>query len=294
MASRREFQMSPPQQVYDAYKEMLGNALIVNKSLDEKNIVEFQQSLNKSQPRNDEESKSRSLIQYLYRKNPTTFYRFLVRSRLSHLILWTETKCIVRHFGLRGIVYVKWNDNEYICSLHKNVNNNLETYVDDEHPSIQNTYKTIGHNFGNYNGDNNQERGRRPREYVNVRGGRDRGGGSRYQRDGGRDRSGGSRYQRDDGRSSFQHRYQEQQKIQIPDNTEVNFPTLPKQEHSREPVVVENDEYSPQYNTDDVESMKPNLYTSVDEVLLTHNKPVKHSTQLSYSNASQSNEVAST
>ena len=170
MTSRTEFHMSPPQQVYNAYKEIRESSLILNKTLDENNIAEFQSSLNKSQPSNDEESKTRSLIQYLYRKNPTNFCRFLVRSRLSHMILWTEAKCIVRHFGLSGIVYVKWNDIEYECSLHKNVNHKQDCDIAGEHPSAQKTYNSIGIDLESYSNDNQNER--RPREYNKERGGR--------------------------------------------------------------------------------------------------------------------------
>lgn len=138
MASKNTFRMAPPQQVYDAYKSIRDSDLILNKTIDEKNIADFQTSLNASQPTNETEAQTRSLIQYLYRKNPTNFCRFLVRSRLSHLILWTEAKCIVRHFNLRGIVYVKWNDSEYECSAHRNINEDGNS----SQTPVQRTYKS--------------------------------------------------------------------------------------------------------------------------------------------------------
>jgi hypothetical protein len=143
MTSRDSNRLMPPQQLYDNYKRIRNSKLILNKSLDIDNIVEFQTYLNDAQPVSAEDSQTRSLIQYLYRKNPNNFCRFLVRSRLSHLILWTEAKCIVRHFGLRGVVYVKWNDDGvYECSMHKNVQSG--TGIDLEHPSIQKTIANIG------------------------------------------------------------------------------------------------------------------------------------------------------
>jgi hypothetical protein len=111
--------------------------------LDDDAIAEFQKNLNDAQPSGELETQTRSLIQYLYRKNPNNFCRFLVRSRLSHLILWTEAKCIVRHFGLRGVVYVKWNDdNSYECSLHRNIK--LSSGGDLDHQSVQKTLENIG------------------------------------------------------------------------------------------------------------------------------------------------------
>lgn len=186
MTSRTSNRLTPPQQVYDNYKRIRNSNLILNKTLNEKNIAEFQQYLNESQPINDDESQTRSLIQHLYRKNPNNFCRFLVRSRLSHLILWTEAKCIVRHFGLRGIVYVKWNDNEYECSLHRNVTHNMDG--DSQHPSVQRTYENIGRS-------DFDERGRGERRPYQSRGERGRG-----------ERGRGERNYSDNDRRPYQHR----------------------------------------------------------------------------------------
>lgn len=143
MTSRDSNRPMPPQHLYDNYKRIRNSKLILNKSLDTDNIAEFQTYLNDAQPESPEDYQMRALIQYLYRKNPNNFCRFLVRSRLSHLILWTEAKCIVRHFGLRGVVYVKWNDDgAYECSLHRNVQSG--TGADLEHPSVQKTIANIG------------------------------------------------------------------------------------------------------------------------------------------------------
>ena len=212
MANRTDFRMATPQQVYDAYKEIRNSDLILNNTLNETNIANFQSSLNKAQPNTEEESKSRSLIQYLYRKNPTNFCRFLVRSRLSHLILWTEAKCIVRHFGLRGIVYVKWNDSEYECSAHKSVNNDFDA-GNYEHPSIQTTYQAIEqYNGGRYN----RESGGRGR-YNRESGGR-----GRYNRESG----GRGRYNRESA-GVGQRNISDHIKPVFPFNIEDNFPTLP-------------------------------------------------------------------
>jgi hypothetical protein len=121
---------SPPQYVYDNYKDIRDSDLILKKTINVNNVGDFEKQLNDAQPKTEDDQKNRSLIQYLYRKNPTNFCRFLVRSRLSHLILWTESKCIVRYFGLKGLVYVKWDDKEYKCSLHKNIDDNIENFAD--------------------------------------------------------------------------------------------------------------------------------------------------------------------
>jgi hypothetical protein len=141
------FRLAPPQYVLDTYKDIRNSNLISNKSIYDGSIEEFRDLLNKAQPQSKEDVQIRSLIQYLYRRNPNNFCRYLIRSRLSHLILWTEAKCIVRHFGLRGIVYVKWNSSEYECSLHRHVGSDTD----------ENTIKQILSNIGCDEFENNRK-----------------------------------------------------------------------------------------------------------------------------------------
>jgi hypothetical protein len=111
-----------PQYIFSSYKDINNSDLIANKELTADNINKFQQYLNNAQAKTTVDEQSKSLIQYLYRRNPNNFCQFLIKSKLNHLILWTEAKCIVRYFGLMGIVYIKWNIDKYDCSLHKQVN----------------------------------------------------------------------------------------------------------------------------------------------------------------------------
>jgi len=270
MNSRSTFRLAPPQQVYDSYKAIRNSDLILSKTLDEKNIEEFQTHLNSSQPQSDEENMTRSLIQYLYRKNPTNFCRFLVRSRLSHLILWTEAKCIVQHFGLRGVVYVKWNDQEYECSLHRNVSHN--TQGDMEHPSVQRTYYNVGRGGrSNYHGRGGGEieGGGRTERYDNRSrgGGRGRGGRSNYNGDresGGGDRNYTSRRTNHtyEGRSESNARQYNQE-------SDVVSPTLPVQTRQNTPItsprksVPVSDDVSDDSNDIDVDTVVTDLAGSL-------------------------------
>lgn len=275
MTSRSTFKLAPPQQVYDSYKAIRNSDLILSKTLDEKNIEEFQTHLNSSQPKSDEENMTRSFIQYLYRKNPTNFCRFLVRSRLSHLILWTEAKCIVRHFGLRGVVYVKWNDHEYECSLHRNVSHN--TQGDMEHPSVQRTYDNVcrgGRSNYHGRGDGDIEGGGRTERYDNRSrgGGRGRGGrggrGGRSNYNGDRDRGGDRNYtsrrtnHTHEGRSeSNAHQYNQEY--------DVDFPTIPMQTRQNTPIasprksVHVSDDDSDDSNDIDVDTVATDLAGSL-------------------------------
>ena len=155
MDSSSSFKFAPPQHLYESYKCIRNSNLITNQSLDVENIYELQQHLNNAQPKNEDETTLRSLVQYFYRKNPINFCRFLVHSRLNHLILWTEAKCIVRHFGLQGVVYIKWDEGSYHCSLHQNVNMNKQTDVED---TFVHQRKNNYNNRKTYNGSYSKER----------------------------------------------------------------------------------------------------------------------------------------
>jgi hypothetical protein len=152
------FKFAPPQHLYDSYKCIKNINLITKKLLDDENIYELQEYLNLAQPKNEDESAIRSLVQYFYRKNPVNFCKFLVHSRLNHLILWTEAKCIVRHFGLQGVVYIKWDEGKYHCSLHQNVNMNKQS-------NVLNSFSNDSKNFSNvpYNRERSSNR-HRPRQ----------------------------------------------------------------------------------------------------------------------------------
>ena len=273
MNSRSKFRLAPPQQVYDSYKAIRNSDLILNKTLDEKNIEEFQTHLNSSQPQSDEENMTRSFIQYLYRKNPTNFCRFLVRSRLSHLILWTEAKCIVQHFGLRGVVYVKWNDQEYECSLHRNVNHN--TQGDMEHPSVQRTYDNVGRDYDGGRGGGDIEGGGRTERYDRRgrRGRRGRGGDRNYA-----SRRTNHTYERRS--ESNAHQYNQEY--------DVDFPTIPVQTRQDTPntpprkSVPVSDDDSDDSNDSDVDTVATDLAGSL---VLPTSSTTTTTTGVSYSSA---------
>jgi hypothetical protein len=129
MSGRNAYRASPPQKLFENYKDIVNSNLIRNKELSDENIAEFEYLLNQAQPQNDEEHCMRSFIQYLYRKNPGHFTRFIQRSSLNQLALWTEAKFMVRTFELRGLVYVKWDieNGKYVCSMHRTVSEYLDS-----------------------------------------------------------------------------------------------------------------------------------------------------------------------
>lgn len=90
--------------------------------LDTADIKQLELLLNDSQPASAEEEVMRTTLQFLYRRNPPEFYRFLTKSKLYHLVLWTEAKRISRHLRLNNLIYIRWNGqtNQYECEQHSN------------------------------------------------------------------------------------------------------------------------------------------------------------------------------
>jgi hypothetical protein len=119
-----------PSYLFDSYNDIIKCDLILNKNLSDESVMEFQHLLNTSTPKSESDNNYKDIIKYLYRKNPRDFYKLIITSRIKNIILWTESKCIVSHFGLRNIVYIKWDNDEniYKCNIHNNIKNDSNGY----------------------------------------------------------------------------------------------------------------------------------------------------------------------
>jgi hypothetical protein len=197
MSASNTYRTSPPQKLFENYKDIVNSNLIRNKELSDDNIAEFEYLLNQAQPQSDDEHCMRSFVQYLYRKNPGHFTRFIQRSNLNHLALWTEAKFLVRTFELRGLVYIKWDvdDVKYVCSMHRTVSEYLNS---GECGSIKEVVDRITRETENQDRSNRESRPAR-RDFNdngdnrNGKGGRGKGG----RRDNYRDQSGARPQRRD-------------------------------------------------------------------------------------------------
>jgi hypothetical protein len=86
----------------------------------EGDIALIQDLINDAQPNNEVEEAMRTTIQFLYRRNPAGFYKYLKQTKMPHLVLWTESKKISSHFKLSNLIYIYWNGSSYECSKHNN------------------------------------------------------------------------------------------------------------------------------------------------------------------------------
>lgn len=127
-----------PTYIYETYIKLYKCNLIKDKILNDRNIDEFQKILNNSIPQNENDNRLRLFIRYLYLKNPNSFYKFLIHSKMTHLILWTDVRCILKHFGIQHILYIKYTD-KFECYYNKYV----EKYRGDDYLYNNTDYKDI-------------------------------------------------------------------------------------------------------------------------------------------------------
>ncbi len=100
--------MSLPKRLYTPYKAIL--ALVKNSSVDDFN-QQLENLLNEAQPTNDVERAQQALVKSMYYSNPRGFMRYINThdNKVGALVLWTESKRIVRRFDLYKTVHLSWN-----------------------------------------------------------------------------------------------------------------------------------------------------------------------------------------
>ncbi len=110
-----------PQRLRENYNAIRKtNDVMINGDNVDGSIAEIEHLINDAQPKDLNEEIMRTMVQYLYRRDPNEFYKFLIKSKLFHLVLWTESKKMSRHFRLNNIVYIRWNGIKYECYKHSN------------------------------------------------------------------------------------------------------------------------------------------------------------------------------
>ena len=119
---KMSFRQFLPRRLQQNYRSIMNGNLVQNKAMDDNNLRLLQALLNESQTQNQDEFLIQKTVQFLYRQNTSSFYKFLVKNRLAYVVLWTESKCIVRHLGLQGLVYIRWNQDKRLYEVHPHKN----------------------------------------------------------------------------------------------------------------------------------------------------------------------------
>jgi hypothetical protein len=151
--------MALPKPLYDVYRRICQCELVLNKTLTDLTLREFQNLINEAQPllptptRTDptasptpttatpstpattvEQSKHAvindaqllamyELVKGMYYSNKVAFMRYIFpyENKVNALVLWTESKQIAKWFNLIVLVYIKWDSllNCYIVERHR-------------------------------------------------------------------------------------------------------------------------------------------------------------------------------
>jgi len=115
--------MSIHNRLYNCYKKLLSCPLVKSKEVNEENLTEFENVLNTSLPNGSDEVAMHNFCRSMYYSNPIGFVKYVTyyKNKVSSLILWTESRKLVRHFGLQGLVHVSWNKDtgKYVVNKYR-------------------------------------------------------------------------------------------------------------------------------------------------------------------------------
>lgn len=106
--------MSLPQSLYEAYKRIKACDYVMGTRQNEAARLEFQELLNSVQPNSETSDLERGaykMARNMYHSNKPAWLSYICRgsNNVQALILWTESKHIVRFFHLSNIAYIHWN-----------------------------------------------------------------------------------------------------------------------------------------------------------------------------------------
>jgi hypothetical protein len=133
-----------PRTLFDNYIKIRQCRLVKNKDYTDGSLAEFEQLLNSAQPQTDSQYHNEQLIKSLYRSRSRgkdeSFLNLIQNSSNECLILWTESRLIVRFFRWYKIIYIQYDntDNKYKVLRHRNVEENIDTQRSDstEYPTL--------------------------------------------------------------------------------------------------------------------------------------------------------------
>jgi hypothetical protein len=117
-----------PKILFDNYNKIRQCRLVKNKDYTDSSLSEFEQLLNSAQPQTDSQFHNEQLIKSLYRSRgkDEAFLNLIQNSSNECLVLWTESRIIVRFFRWYKIIYIQYDntDNKYKVLRHRNVEEN--------------------------------------------------------------------------------------------------------------------------------------------------------------------------
>lgn len=115
----------------DIYKKIKECKLVQEKKVTAENMAVFVSLINSSLNGRSVEYQT---FRYLYLANPNGFFRYIRDSNAEHMILWTESKIIVRWFDLRDYIYLDYD--RKMSRYHIQERERSEEYTETKSDSI--------------------------------------------------------------------------------------------------------------------------------------------------------------
>lgn len=98
------------------YKMLSRSRVVHKRETDGEALEYFQRFCNEALPKDESETLLRVVINNLYHNDKTSFNRCI--SKDQYLVLLTDARSIVVHFGVQNLIYIKWDGSQY--SVQKN------------------------------------------------------------------------------------------------------------------------------------------------------------------------------
>ncbi len=105
-----------PRRIKSLFRDMIDLARKLRTEFNETDMHDLQLMINEAQPIDEQERSMLKTIQMLYRYSSNEFITFLINGKLYPLVLWTESKRIVKQLRLERIVYLQYADGTYSCN----------------------------------------------------------------------------------------------------------------------------------------------------------------------------------
>ena len=109
--------MRLPRHLYVGYNLLKKSRVSSKNECDDEALGYFQSVLNEAQPKTQEELVLHKFVKGMYNENRYKFLNFIKNTTLECLVLWTDSRAIVKSLGLRGVVYLKWSNQEKLFDV---------------------------------------------------------------------------------------------------------------------------------------------------------------------------------
>jgi hypothetical protein len=111
--------MRIPQLLFNAQQQLSKARIVSKKEVDDDSMAHLENILNAAQPVEPEDLAQQRLIKGLYSEDKNAFMRFARGKSFACILLWTESRAITTFLGLKGVVYIRWANDEKMYRVSK-------------------------------------------------------------------------------------------------------------------------------------------------------------------------------